>query len=94
VIRLLLSDGTRWTDKVKRVQTCDGDHAGTLGWVEWCHPDGRYMPNGERFHPVKAGTRRRVPRQGRWFAVVSWDGRDEPGWHPPTRLPLNELLAA
>lgn len=74
-----------------RVRHADLTHeTGTLQWVEWCHPDGSYMP-GDR---MKAATKTKAaePKPGAWWGVVAWDGRDEPGREPIlARHPLRNL---
>ena len=85
------ADGTEYADRLNRVRHLEAGEAGTLQWVEWCHPDGERMVKTET---VKKATKtlpeRRTPITGAWYAVVSWDRRDQPD-SLPVRTPLESL---
>lgn len=67
------------------------EETGQIQWVEWCHPDGEYMPD----RMVSATkTKEAKAKPGAWWCVVAWDGRDEPGREPIlARHPLVNLEA-
>jgi len=49
--------------------------------VEWCHPDGSFMPDGARTKKATK-TRGEQANPGSWWAIVSWDARDA---HPEVK---------
>lgn len=95
-----LGDGTPWCDGLTRVTHAElTQETGTLQWVEWCHPDGERMPDGQR-EKVRKATKtlpeRRETNPGAWWAVVSWDRRDQHdslmARHPLMNLRAHPLL--
>lgn len=80
-------DGTPYADRFTRVTM--GEEAGTLRSVEWCHPDGTYMPDGARSSKATK-TRPERTNPGAWFAIVSWDNRETNGL--AARVSLGDLV--
>ncbi len=72
-------DGTPWTDALDRVRHTElTEEVGKLQWVEWCHPDGTHMASRDKVYAATKTRPGRVePYPGDWFAVVTWDRRDQ-----------------
>lgn len=85
-----LGDGTQWRDGLVRVVHAETGERGNLATVEWCDPDGGYMP--VRTKPATKTIGERV-LPGAWWGLVAWDNRDR--WHVlklAPRHPLTDLL--
>jgi hypothetical protein len=86
-----LGDGTEWRDAVVRVRHKHvPDWRGRIQWVEWRNPDGTHMAQRSG-SPTKTHPEGK-PKEGAWFAVVSWDNADDPG-RPSARQALAVLVA-
>lgn len=75
-----------------RPRSTERHWVGRVQTVAWCHPDGTYMAGDEQTTKATK-TKPSVTRPGAWWAVVSWDRRDEPD-APPSRVPLADLAKA